>query len=352
MTVSTLNKEHIVKSFEQILKSLSEKEKSVIERRVWLKWERETLQNIWNSFTPSVTRERIRQIEESWIKKIGRIVKWTVLTDIQKKAMYYLNLHGGVMSSEKLINNIIKDLKIEESVNKAVIETVIHSDYDIEKSKQKLGCKIYFYLPRIQKSEIEAVHKEALKILKKKKDVMEKAAFMDQIVSNLKDLRSISIVFVDSVLELYEDLVEWEENLIWLTKWKILNPKTLKDKALYVLKKEKVPMHFVDIWNKITEYLWETVKTNTIHNELIRSPDFVLIWRWIYALKEWGFKPWAVIDVIVSIMQKNGWPMTTEEVKKEVLKTRKVKDTTVYMNLQNKKVIERVGRNYYQLKES
>jgi hypothetical protein len=42
--------------------------------------------------------------------------------------------------------------------------------------------------------------------------------------------------------------------------------------------------------------------------------------------------------------------MSTEEITREVLKTRNVKQTTIYMNLQNKSVIERVGRNYYQLK--
>ncbi|MGB2110841.1 MAG: hypothetical protein ACPHY8_02830 [Patescibacteria group bacterium] len=44
--------------------------------------------------------------------------------------------------------------------------------------------------------------------------------------------------------------------------------------------------------------------------------------------------------------------MTTEDITKEVLKTRNVKQTTIYMNLQNKDVIQRVGRNYYQLKTS
>jgi DNA-directed RNA polymerase delta subunit len=45
------------------------------------------------------------------------------------------------------------------------------------------------------------------------------------------------------------------------------------------MKKEKVPMHFIDISNKITEYLEESVKINTIHNELIRNTEFVLIGR-------------------------------------------------------------------------
>jgi hypothetical protein len=33
------------------------------------------------------------------------------------------------------------------------------------------------------------------------------------------------------------------------------------------------------------------------------------------------------------------------------LKTRNVKQTTIYMNLQNKDKIERVWRNYYQVKK-
>jgi hypothetical protein len=53
------------------------------------------------------------------------------------------------------------------------LEHIVQSDFEIKKSKQKLGCKIYFFLPHISKTLIEAVHREALKILKKKKDVME-----------------------------------------------------------------------------------------------------------------------------------------------------------------------------------
>ena len=85
MSATVLNNENIVKSFEEILVSLSEKEKNVIERRVGLKWEKETLQSIWNSFSPVITRERVRQIEESGIRKIWRIIKASTLTEIQSK---------------------------------------------------------------------------------------------------------------------------------------------------------------------------------------------------------------------------------------------------------------------------
>ncbi|MGB2110842.1 MAG: hypothetical protein ACPHY8_02835 [Patescibacteria group bacterium] len=104
---------------------------------------------------------------------------------------------------------------------------------------------------------------------------MDQTTLYEQVQKNLEE--DTQITFIDSVLDLFEDIVKGEESLIGLTKWKILNPKTLKDKAIYVMKKDKLPMHFIDISNKITQYLGETVKVNTIHNELIRNGEFVLI---------------------------------------------------------------------------
>jgi len=341
----------ITNAFKDILKALSDKEKNVIERRIWLNGEKETLQNIWNSFSPNITRERVRQIEDSWIKKIWRVIKATNLVKIQEFAREILEEHGGLLTKEKLINAIIKWLNLEKNINASILETIIQSDYDIVKSKPKLWTKTYFYLPKISKKSIDAIYKEGINILKKRKDVMEKASLYEMIKINLKN-PNLKNVFIDSVLDVYEDIVSWEETLIWLEKWKILNPKTLKDKAVYILRKEKIPMHFVSIANKITEIMWEKVKVNTVHNELIRNNEFVLVWRWIYALKDWWiYKPGTVLDVIVDIMKKTSEPMSTEDIVSKVLKVRKVKPTTIYMNLQNKKMIQRVWRNYYKLKD-
>jgi hypothetical protein len=349
--MATIDKTNIETIFQTVLNSLSEKEKNVITRRVGINGEKETLQSIGNSFKPAITRERVRQIEDAGIRKIGRIIKATELTFIQDQAKHFIGLHGGIMTKEKLINTLIKESEIHSDMNHSVLEVIIHSDYDISKSKPKLGVKTYFFLPSLNKKLIDPVHKEAQKILARKKDVVDRKELYTTIIDALKSkFQWLNAVVVDSCLEVFEDIIKGEETLIGLTKWKILNPKTLKDKAIYVLKKERIPMHFIDISNKITSYLGEKVKVNTIHNELIRNEEFVLIWRGIYALKEWGFKPGTVLDVIVEVLKKNNGPMSTETIVVKVLKVRNVKKTTIYMNLQNKKVIERVGRNYYQLK--
>ncbi len=348
---ATLTKNIIEKSFSDVLKSLSDKERTVIERRIGIYGGKETLQNIWNSFKPAITRERVRQIEDAGIKKVGRIIKATELSAIQDMARQIMEHHGGILTREKLIGALIKDMNLSKEINSHILEVIVQSDFEIIKSKPRLGTQTYFTLPDISRKSIDASHKEALKILKRRKDVMERDDLYSQISQNIKEeVWTLSNVFIDSVLDIFDDIVKGEEILIGLTRWKILNPKTLKDKAIYVMKKEKIPMHFVDISNKISEYLGETVKINTIHNELIRNEEFILIGRWIYALKEWGFKPGTVLDVILDILTKNGGPMNTEDIIKKVLKVRNVKKTTIYMNLQNKKAVERVGRNFYAAK--
>lgn len=348
---ATLTKNVIEKSFSDVLKSLSDKERTVIERRIGIYGEKETLQNIGNSFKPAITRERVRQIEDAWIKKVGRIIKATELSEIQDMAREIMGHHGGILTREKLIGALVRDMNLSKEINSHILEVIVQSDFEIIKSKPRLGTQTYFTLPDISRKAIDAVHKDALRNLKRKKDVMERTELYGLIAENVKgDVWVLSNVFIDSVLDIFDDIVKGEEVLIGLTRWKILNPKTLKDKAIYVMKKEKLPMHFVDISNKISEYLGETVKINTIHNELIRNEEFILIGRGIYALKEWGFKPGTVLDVILDILAKNGGPMNTEEIIKKVLKVRNVKKTTIYMNLQNKKAIERVGRNFYAAK--
>lgn len=352
MQTQEMDTSSILKAFSNMLGALSDKEKKVIERRIGLKWQKETLQNIWDSFSPNITRERVRQIEDAGIKKIGRVIKATTLVQIQDVAKSILKMHGGLLIRDKLVNAIIKNLSLDADINASILETIVQSDFDIIKSKPKLGTKTYFYLPEISKKLIDSLYKETLSILKKRKDVMEKVTLFEMLKINLGN-KDIKNSFIDAVLDIYEDIISGEETLIGLEKWKILNPKTLKDKAIYILRKEKIPMHFVSIANKITESMGESVKINTIHNELIRNPEFVLVGRGIYALKSWGiYKPGTILDVIVDVMKKADAPLSTEEITAKVLKVRKVKETTIYMNLQNKKVIQRVWRNYYQLKEN
>ena len=339
----------IQESFSAVLASLTEKERSVISRRIGLDGERETLQSIGDSY--GITRERVRQVEDVGIRKIGRIVKSTKLTEIQSYGEKILALHGGLLVKDKLLSAVINEIGIQGEINPGIIEVVLQSDYNVQKSKPQLGTETYFMLPEVNRKTIGEVYKEAVKILKKKGDIMETTALYELVKMNLLPTHGkLENVLIDSIMDVYTDLVKGEEKYIGLEKWKILNPSTLKDKAIYVLKKNKKPMHFVEITNAIADRFSESVKVATIHNELIRNTEFVLIGRGIYVLRDWGYKPGTVLDVIMDVFHKAKAPLSTEEIIARVLKVRQVKSSTIYMNLQNRKYVERVGRNMYQLK--
>lgn len=257
------------------------------------------------------------------------------------------------MTKDKLVAAIIEEIRLDKDGNDGILEVIIQSDFNIQKSKPQIGTSTYFYTPDIQKKLIGAIHKEAITLLKKKGDIMETSALYEIIKAHLTPtFGKVDTCLIDGVLDIFDELVKGEQKYIGLAKWKILNPSTLKDKAIYIFKKEKNPIHFVELANKISNHFGELVKVATIHNELIRNNEFVLIGRGIYVLKAWGYKPGTVLDVIIDIFNKAKTPLSTEDIIARVLKTRKVKTSTIYMNLQNKQQIERIGRNMYQLKQA
>ena len=141
-------------------------------------------------------------------------------------------------------------------------------------------------------------------------------------------------------------------NGLWgLAKWPTVNPKNIRDKIFVVLETKKEPMHFADIAAAISEsdFKRKNVTIQAIHNELIKDDRFVLIGRGIYALSSWGYKKGTVSDIIVDILEKAGKPLTRVEIVKQVLRSRKVKETTILLNLQNKKLFKKVDKNSYTL---
>lgn len=336
----------VLTKFKSILATLPEKEKIVITRRIGLENEQETLQSIWNDFW--ITRERVRQIENAWIQKIWRILNWHELQTIQEKAKEILSMNWWLLIKDELLTLIAKDNNLDNDFNTSVLEIILQSDFDLKKSKPKIKEKVYFYLPTINTKIVGKTLNSIMSFLKKRKDIDEINNICTVIVDELKEEYSdINKAFVNSVMNISLEIVKWEEKYAWLKKWKILNPTTLKDKSIYIFRKNKKPFHFIELTNKIIDHFKEPVKVATVHNELIRNNDFVLIWRWIYVLKEWWYKSWTVLDMIIDVLSKSKEPMSSDDIINRVLKVRKVKPTTIYMNLQNKKYITRVWRNLY-----
>ena len=127
----------------------------------------------------------------------------------------------------------------------------------------------------------------------------------------------------------------------------------IRDKIYVILAGNGKPMHFSDISKAIKEsdFKRRNVTTQAIHNELIKDKRFVLIGRGIYALDSWGYSKGTVSDIIADILRKAGEPLHRDEIVRRVLKSRRVKETTILLNLQSKPEFKRVAKATYALAE-
>ena len=120
-------------------------------------------------------------------------------------------------------------------------------------------------------------------------------------------------------------------------------------KSRYVaLSRGKTPLHFRDIAGHIGSFVKHPVHVQTVHNELIKDPRFVLVGRGLYALREWGYEPGFIKDVLVKLLSDRG-AMTREEILAGIAASRRVKPSTVFINLQNKKLFKALDDGTYTL---
>ena len=110
--------------------------------------------------------------------------------------------------------------------------------------------------------------------------------------------------------------------------------KNTRDFAYLTLKRHGSPMHFTEVAKGIRDLFKREAHPATTHNELIKDGRFVLVGRGLYALKEWGYAPGVVREVIRGVLSRDG-ALTRDEIIERVKRERYVKDATIVVNLQH-----------------
>ncbi len=338
---NNLNLQKLVSDF---LLLLTQKERFVVERRFNLdEKERATLEEIGQHY--SVTRERIRQIEKNALNKLRRNIENAPLFPISNLAYEILMNNGGVMREDHILAKLIN---AEQSYKSEFLQLILSVDKRFVKVPNTVKFHPYVRVNDISEEQIQSLSKNAETVLKKNVSTMNLENLYKMVVTN-KGLSIASAAF-KSILTVNKSIKYVADDTIGLMEWRNINPRTLRDKIFFVLRKKKEPLHFVDIANQIIEMSFDKKKINlqAVHNELIRHEEFVLIGRGIYGLSEWGFVHGTVAEIIEKLLTKHQ-TMSQEEIIKEVLKQRKVKPITIILSLKNKAQFVRVGRKQYSL---
>lgn len=319
-----------------------EREREIISRRFGLFDRKETLEQIGELL--GITRERVRQLEKAVVTRLKQAGKELPnIKTVEEEFTARLKDMGHVARTNDIAARVSDgDSKINQSrvaflahlsPGLAVIDDSDHFFHSIGLTSKHSEKQI--------RNHVETIV-EAIKKVGQPTDIpniAKQVGYTDH--KHVEALASIS----KNVASLHG---RWG-----LVKWPMVNPKNIRDKIYVILHDNKNPMHFSEIAEAIkkSDFKRKDVTTQAIHNELIKDGRFVLIGRGIYALKEWGYKKGTVADVISEVLRKESGPLHRDEIVQRVLKSRRVKETTILLNLQGKPQFKRVAKATYTLAE-
>lgn len=329
-----------------LLKNLPGRTKQILESRFGLKgFPPKTLESIGKEH--GITRERVRQIEQEGLGVIKGVVK-----KIAREPLRYFDsqfkVSGGLKKEEKIVsewsdpkfrNHVLFLLTLGDQFKRIRETEDFYSFWTIEEE---------ILTPARQ------VIDSFIRKLKEKNQLMSIEEYNPPSFIKLPPVISLTPQAITSYLEISKQIMVSPDGLYGFPHWPEVNPRGIKDKAYLVLKKENNPLHFTEVASLIENLPFSSKKIlpQSVHNELIKDPRFVLIGRGLYALREWGYEPGVVKDIIVKILKKAKKPMSREEIIKKVLEQRRVKENTILLNLRDKKYFIRDSQGRYKLRKA
>lgn len=335
----------IKKATKEILATIDrDREREIIARRFGLYDRKETLEQIGELL--GITRERVRQLEKAILIRLKLAAEKDLpnIQAVEKEFIKHLSEMGRVSRVADLAQKVGETGDDRDKAHVAFLATLapnltvldenddyhqavaIKEHYDEKQLKEKVSNVVKTIKEHGQPLTISDLHGKVSGY--EHPDHVRALASVSKHLANLKE--------------------QWGH-----IKWPLVNPKNIRDKIYVILQENEKPMHFSEIAKKIkdSDFKRKDVTTQAIHNELIKDARFVLIGRGIYALKEWGYQKGTVADIITKILKKSKEPMHRDDIVREVLKSRQVKETTILLNLQGKPQFKRVAKATYELAE-
>ncbi len=312
-----------------LLSGLPERSRKVLIDRFGLtpRGERRTLDSIGKEY--NITRERIRQIESHGISSVRDSDAYETHSSAWgdlKKAIQNL---GGVVSEETILDEVPKS-----SADRAHIIFLLTVGHHFSDRREDADFKTRWHVDDTLAEQVERA------------------------LANLYEaIEPTRLVPEQEILELFSDLLKKHEiknrqpdvlaRWLQISKRVGKNPlgewgrmesphvriKNTRDFAYLTLKRHGSPMHFSEVAKSIKNLFKREAHAATTHNELIKDARFVLVGRGLYALKEWGYQPGIVRDVIASVLEREG-PLSRVDIIERVKRERYVKDATIAVNLQ------------------
>ena len=313
-----------------LLASLPERSRKVLTDRFGLsaKGESRTLDAIGREY--GITRERIRQIENHSLAVVRESDTYAAQTQAWEDLKRAIHTLGGVVAEE----TILKEIPKTEADRTHIIFLLTVSHHFTDR-REDANFKTRWHVDEALAEAVErslanlygAIESDRLTPEEEFIELFAKYLKQDGIKNRPTEVLSRWLLLSKRIGK--NPLGEWG---------RIDSPhvriKNTRDFAFLTLKRHGSPMHFSEVAKGIEKLFTRKSHPATTHNELIKDNRFVLVGRGLYALKEWGYEPGIVREVIKGILQREG-PLTRDEIIERVKRERYVKDATIAVNLQN-----------------
>lgn len=309
-----------------------DREREILFDRFGIGKNAKTLHSIGQKY--GVTRERIRQIVNNAVRKIQKNCESPDTKVKIEKIEAAVSANGGLVTKELLFTKLTGEDKLEQNA----VKFVTSLSTNLEPIKESNTLRQGWAEKSIKSSKIKNVAKKATDLLKEKNTVMSTGEIAKSIGEDESQLKAI-LTDVKAVMQT-------DGNGWGLASWPHVNPKSIRDKSKYIMVRHGKPIHYAELTKKIGDMGTKNVTKQSVHNELIKNADFVLVGRGIYALTEWGYEPGVVEEVIVAVLAEAGKPLHKDEIIVKVLEKRIVKASTIILNLQKPR-FKRVGKAVY-----
>ncbi|MEK7132741.1 MAG: sigma factor-like helix-turn-helix DNA-binding protein [Patescibacteria group bacterium] len=313
-----------------LLSDLPERSRHILTDRFGLgaRGEERTLDAIGKEY--GITRERIRQIEKhglSTVRDSSGYKEHSSSFEDLKRALHAL---GAVLSDETILSEIVDNASDRKHL--VFLLTVGHQFTDRRednnyRARWLIDGQIADQVERALASLCESIDINKLTPEEEFLQIFANALKQEGIKNSPTEILSRWLKISKRIGR--NPLGEW--GLIDSPHVRIKNT---RDFAYLTLKRHGSPMHFTEVASGIDKLFQRETHPATTHNELIKDNRFVLVGRGLYALKEWGYQPGVVRDVIKRILETEG-PLSREDIMERVKRERYVKDATIAVNLQS-----------------
>ncbi|MEK7193937.1 MAG: sigma factor-like helix-turn-helix DNA-binding protein [Patescibacteria group bacterium] len=336
----------VSKAINNLVVDLKPREREVLVGRFGLDdGERKTLAALGEKY--GITRERVRQIENDGLNLLNKKLQDELISRVLNQAISHLENVGGLRQEDYFLNDL-RYLLGDKNLNYWHLQFLFEVNGKPHYYNEDDDFHGFWYLDDKNLKQAVGLIDRLIRFLEQKKEELLNQRKFEIVLTRFIEPHPVPDFIALNYVLISKNFGTNPFGDFGLRNWGEINPKTIRHKAYLIMKRYGQPMHFAEIAQAINKVGFDKRKAlpQTVHNELIKYPEFILVGRGLYGLKDFGFVSGASRDIIKNILKLKG-PLPFDKIVDLVSLQRHIKKGTIALHLSNKKHFKKLPNGKY-----